>query len=104
MKVGPVQIGSYQVGTGCPLLVVAGPCVLESASLTRQIAAHLIDISQRLPIQLVFKASFDKANRSSHQSFRGPGMAQGLKILDQVRAQIQQMVDDIRTQRRSAFR
>ncbi|MCA9150041.1 MAG: 3-deoxy-8-phosphooctulonate synthase [Planctomycetales bacterium] len=89
MKVGPVQIGSYQVGTGCPLLVVAGPCVLESASLTRQIAAHLIDISQRLPIQLVFKASFDKANRTSVQSFRGPGLDMGLEMLRAVRDEFQ---------------
>jgi 2-dehydro-3-deoxyphosphooctonate aldolase (KDO 8-P synthase) len=67
------------------LLVIAGPCVIESEQLTLRIAQHLQSLAARLPIQLVFKASFDKANRTSTTSFRGPGMAEGLAILDRVR-------------------
>jgi 2-dehydro-3-deoxyphosphooctonate aldolase (KDO 8-P synthase) len=61
--------------------LVAGPCVLESEALTASIAKHLVDLTKDLGIPLIFKASFDKANRTSGKSFRGPGLAQGLKIL-----------------------
>jgi 2-dehydro-3-deoxyphosphooctonate aldolase (KDO 8-P synthase) len=66
-------------------LVIAGPCVIESFELTLSIAARLKEIAARLPIQLVFKASFDKANRTSGKSFRGVGLEEGLKTLDAVR-------------------
>ena len=62
-------------------LLIAGPCVLESEALTFSIAKHLVELTADLGIPLVFKASFDKANRTSGKSFRGPGLAQGLKIL-----------------------
>ena len=61
--------------------LIAGPCVLESQALTTSIAKHLVELTADLGIPLVFKASFDKANRTSGKSFRGPGLAQGLKIL-----------------------
>ena len=61
--------------------LVAGPCVLESEALARSIAGHLVELTAELGIPLIFKASFDKANRTSGKSFRGPGLAQGLKIL-----------------------
>ena len=61
--------------------LIAGPCVLESETLTRSIAKHLVELSADLGIPLIFKASFDKANRTSGKAFRGPGLAQGLKIL-----------------------
>jgi 2-dehydro-3-deoxyphosphooctonate aldolase (KDO 8-P synthase) len=78
------QIGSYRVGAGERLLVIAGPCVIESRELTLRIARRLREIADRLPISLVFKASFDKANRTSLESSRGLGMDQGLEILAKV--------------------
>src|SRR5215475_5455976 len=80
-----VRIGGYACGRSRPLLWIAGPCVIESHDLTLRIADTLKQISERLSIPLVFKASFDKANRTSGKSFRGPGLDQGLKTLDAVR-------------------
>jgi 2-dehydro-3-deoxyphosphooctonate aldolase (KDO 8-P synthase) len=70
------------------LLVIAGPCVIESAELCLQIAAHVKGVCQRLGIQYLFKASFDKANRSAGASFRGPGLLEGLKVLERVKREI----------------
>ena len=77
----PILVG----GGGRPLLLIAGPCVIESESLARETAAALKEICSRLAIPLVFKSSFDKANRTSLGSFRGPGLAEGLKILGAIR-------------------
>jgi 2-dehydro-3-deoxyphosphooctonate aldolase (KDO 8-P synthase) len=82
----PAQIGPYHCGTGEDLLVVAGPCVIENESLTLVIAERLAEETRELPVQLVFKASFDKANRTSLDSYRGPGIDMGLRILSQVKA------------------
>jgi 2-dehydro-3-deoxyphosphooctonate aldolase (KDO 8-P synthase) len=79
------EIGSYRCGAGQPLLLIAGPCVIESRELTLRIATTLREITAKLPVQLVFKASFDKANRTSASSFRGLGMEAGLKILAEVK-------------------
>lgn len=76
----PIQVGSRH-----PLLLIAGPCVLESEDLARETAAALNEITTRLAIPFVFKSSFDKANRTSLDSFRGPGLAEGLKILGRIR-------------------
>jgi len=73
------------VGPGQPFLFIAGPCVLESAVLAREVAAALKDIAERLSISFVFKSSFDKANRTSLDSYRGPGMEEGLEILADIR-------------------
>jgi 2-dehydro-3-deoxyphosphooctonate aldolase (KDO 8-P synthase) len=81
----PAQIAAYRVGRGQKLLVIAGPCVIESEELTLLIAARLKEIAARLPIQLVFKASFDKANRTSVESFRGAGLERGLEVLSRVK-------------------
>jgi 2-dehydro-3-deoxyphosphooctonate aldolase (KDO 8-P synthase) len=67
------------------MLVICGPCVIENEELTLSIARRLAEIAARLPVQIVFKASFDKANRTSIHSYRGPGMERGLAILAQVR-------------------
>jgi 2-dehydro-3-deoxyphosphooctonate aldolase (KDO 8-P synthase) len=83
----PAEIGPYRVGRGEQLLLIAGPCVIETEELTLSIARRLKEIVARLPIQLVFKASFDKANRTSAESFRGAGMDKGLAILARVKAQ-----------------
>jgi 2-dehydro-3-deoxyphosphooctonate aldolase (KDO 8-P synthase) len=80
-----VQVGSYRVGGGSPLLWVCGPCVIESHDLTLRVADALATLAAGLNLPLVFKASFDKANRSSGKSFRGPGLVEGLKTLDAVR-------------------
>ena len=81
------NIGNVKVGLNTPLFVMAGPCVIESEKNCIDIAKMLVSISQRTNVGIVFKASFDKANRSSISSFRGPGLEDGLKILDSVRSQ-----------------
>ncbi len=80
-----VRIGNLQCGPGLPLLWIAGPCVIESDDLTLSIADTLRRLADRLAVPLIFKASFDKANRTSGKSFRGPGMDQGLKTLEAVK-------------------
>jgi 2-dehydro-3-deoxyphosphooctonate aldolase (KDO 8-P synthase) len=80
-----VAVGPYTVGAGNPLLWICGPCVIESHDLTLSIADTLRALAARLKLSLVFKASFDKANRSSGKSFRGPGLHEGLKTLDAVK-------------------
>ncbi len=82
-----VSIGPYRVGDGQPLLLIAGPCVLESRQLTLQIASELQASLQDLPVQWIFKASFDKANRTSLSSYRGVGLVEGLEQLSEVREQ-----------------
>jgi len=82
----PAQIGSYRCGRGQKLLVIAGPCVIESESLTLSIAERLAADTRELPVQLVFKASFDKANRTSGSGYRGAGLEAGLSVLAKVTA------------------
>jgi 2-dehydro-3-deoxyphosphooctonate aldolase (KDO 8-P synthase) len=84
----PVAIGQYRCGSRQPLLLIAGPCVIETESLTLDIARQLKHDMADLPVQLVFKASFDKANRTSADSFRGVGLMEGLAILDRVRTEV----------------
>jgi 2-dehydro-3-deoxyphosphooctonate aldolase (KDO 8-P synthase) len=81
-----VRVGSYEVGGGAPLLLIAGPCVIESEAFTLRLAEDLHAVAAKLGVNLVFKASFDKANRSSGKSFRGVGLEEGLRVLDKVRA------------------
>jgi 2-dehydro-3-deoxyphosphooctonate aldolase (KDO 8-P synthase) len=80
-----VPVGPYLCGDDHPLLVIAGPCVIESHDFTLRVAEKLKGIADELRLSLVFKASFDKANRTSGKSFRGPGMAAGLKTLAAVK-------------------
>ena len=80
-----VAIGKYLCGPGQPLLWILGPCVIESHELTLRIADTLAELAGRLKLPLVFKASFDKANRSSGKSYRGPGLREGLKTLAAVK-------------------
>src|SRR5208282_6741 len=84
-NLNPVTIGPYYCGRGQSLLVIAGPCVIESEELTLSIATCLKQISQELSVPLIFKASFDKANRTSVDSYRGQGMHEGLAILARVK-------------------
>jgi 2-dehydro-3-deoxyphosphooctonate aldolase (KDO 8-P synthase) len=83
--VQPVEIGDVICGPGRPLLWILGPCVIESHDLTLHIAETLRGLADRLELPVVFKASFDKANRTSGKSFRGPGLHEGLKTLEAVR-------------------
>jgi 2-dehydro-3-deoxyphosphooctonate aldolase (KDO 8-P synthase) len=80
-----VGIGPVVCGPGRPLVWIAGPCVIESHELTLHIAQTLRELADRLDLQLIFKASFDKANRTSGKSFRGPGMEDGLRTLEAVK-------------------
>jgi 2-dehydro-3-deoxyphosphooctonate aldolase (KDO 8-P synthase) len=80
-----MRLAGTEIGNSKPLFLIAGPCVIESQALVEEVAGRLKDISVRLQLPFVFKASFDKANRSSANSFRGPGLAAGLKILEGVR-------------------
>jgi 2-dehydro-3-deoxyphosphooctonate aldolase (KDO 8-P synthase) len=80
------KIGNVAVGLDAPLFLMTGPCVIESEDLCLQIAERLVEIAQSTQVGIIFKASFDKANRSSISSFRGPGLSKGMKILAKVRA------------------
>lgn len=82
--VSPVSVGPYRCGDGQPLLLIAGPCVLQSSDISSQIAEVLTRINDRDDVNVVFKASFDKANRTSAQAIRGPGIDEGLAMLDQI--------------------
>ncbi len=77
--------GRFEVGAGCPPFFIAGPCVLESESLALSVAAFLAELAARLRVNVLFKGSFDKANRSSSASYRGPGEEEGLRILAMVK-------------------
>jgi 2-dehydro-3-deoxyphosphooctonate aldolase (KDO 8-P synthase) len=83
-----VQVGRFQVGGGQPLTFILGPCVIESAQHTLDMAAAIKDIAARCSVPVVFKASYDKANRTSRASFRGPGLDAGLAVLEDVRRRI----------------
>jgi 2-dehydro-3-deoxyphosphooctonate aldolase (KDO 8-P synthase) len=83
-----VKLAGHEVGAQEPLFLIAGPCVIESPALTQEIAGRLKEITARLGVPYIFKASYDKANRSSRASFRGPGIEAGLKVLDDVRRAI----------------
>jgi 2-dehydro-3-deoxyphosphooctonate aldolase (KDO 8-P synthase) len=80
-----MQLTGYEVGPRQPFFLIAGPCVIESPALTEEIAGRMREITGRLGIPYIFKASYDKANRSSRASFRGLGLDTGLKVLAQVR-------------------
>ena len=81
----PVTFAGLTIGAGAPLLLIAGPCVIESEGHAIETAQAVKDIAARSGVQYVFKASFDKANRTSLRSFRGPGLAEGVRILGLVR-------------------
>jgi 2-dehydro-3-deoxyphosphooctonate aldolase (KDO 8-P synthase) len=83
-----VKIGSLVVGRGKPLTVISGPCVIESEEHTLRMAEELKKIADKLGAQFIFKASYDKANRTSIHSYRGPGLDEGLKILQKVKKEV----------------
>ncbi|MBK8067353.1 MAG: 3-deoxy-8-phosphooctulonate synthase [Rhodanobacteraceae bacterium] len=83
-----MHLCGFEIGLTRPFFLIAGPCVIESLQLQLDVAGQLKEITGRLGIPFIFKSSFDKANRSSGASFRGPGMEEGLKVLAEVRRQI----------------
>ena len=80
-----MRLSGHEIGPRQRMFLIAGPCVIESPALTQEIAGRLKEITTRLQIPYVFKASYDKANRSARSSFRGPGIEAGLRVLDDVR-------------------
>ena len=83
-----VQIDDILIGAGAPLALVAGPCVIEDPETTLTIASALKDLTRKLNFPFIFKASYDKANRTSLNSYRGPGLKRGLEILAQIKAEL----------------
>ncbi|HEU4653686.1 MAG TPA: 3-deoxy-8-phosphooctulonate synthase [Steroidobacteraceae bacterium] len=83
-----MQLVDFTVGADQPLFLIAGPCVIESEQLVMDTAGKLKEITSKLRVPFIFKSSFDKANRSSKSSFRGPGLEGGLKILEKVKQQL----------------
>lgn len=83
-----MQLINVEVGNNSPLFLIAGPCVVESEALVLDVAAQMKEITDALNIPYIFKASFDKANRSSHTSFRGPGLEKGLRALEKVKKEV----------------
>jgi len=87
-SVTPVQLGRLTFGGRSPFVLIAGPCVIESESHAVELAGRLLEITARLSVPFVFKASYDKANRTSGRSFRGPGLDEGLRVLAAVKARV----------------
>ena len=83
-----MKLLDFEAGLDQPFFLIAGPCVIESEQLALDTAGYLKELTDELRIPFIYKSSFDKANRSSHDSFRGPGVEQGLKILEKVKQQI----------------
>lgn len=87
-----INLKQQQIGLEHPICLIAGPCVIESEQLVMDVAGKLQEITRELNIPFIFKASYDKANRSSHHSFRGPGVEQGLEILAKVKNELDLLV------------
>ncbi len=83
-----IKVRNISVGGGSPLLIIAGPCVIEDKKTTIHIARYLKELSLKLDVPLIFKASYDKANRTSVNSFRGPGINRGLDILEKIKTEL----------------
>jgi 2-dehydro-3-deoxyphosphooctonate aldolase (KDO 8-P synthase) len=83
-----ISIGDFRIGGNQPMVLVAGPCVIESEAHAFATAERLVDIAAHAKMPLVFKASYDKANRSSEQSYRGPGLTEGLRILREIKERL----------------
>jgi 2-dehydro-3-deoxyphosphooctonate aldolase (KDO 8-P synthase) len=86
--VTPVSIGNLTFGSGGPLVILAGPCVIESEAHAIGIARRIKEATGRRGLPYIFKASYDKANRTSGRSFRGPGLVEGLKVLSRIKAEL----------------
>ena len=85
LSVTPLKLGDITIGGGSPFTLIAGPCVIESEAHALELAGRISDIARRTGVPFIFKASYDKANRTSGRSFRGPGLDEGLRVLGRVR-------------------
>ena len=83
-----MNLAGFEVGNRAPIFLIAGPCVIESEALALETSACLKEVASALDLPFIYKSSFDKANRSSHASYRGPGLAEGLRILERVRDEV----------------
>ncbi|MGD8286293.1 MAG: 3-deoxy-8-phosphooctulonate synthase, partial [Desulfobacterales bacterium] len=83
-----IKTGKMVIGQDAPLVLIAGPCVIENYQTTYEIASFLKETTTKLEIPFIFKASYDKANRTSVNSFRGPGLHDGLKILQDIKNEL----------------
>jgi 2-dehydro-3-deoxyphosphooctonate aldolase (KDO 8-P synthase) len=83
-----LKLGEMRIGGGSPLVLIAGPCVIESQQHASSLAERLAEIAGRLRIPFIFKASYDKANRTSGRSFRGPGLDEGLRVLAEIKSRL----------------
>ena len=83
-----MNLCGFEIGLHSPLFLIAGPCVIESETLAIETAGFLKELCQQLSLPFIYKSSFDKANRSSGNSYRGPGIEKGLMILEKVKTQI----------------
>lgn len=83
-----IELGSFRLGRGNPLFLIAGPCVIESESHARSMAEGVAKIAEDAGVPFIFKASYDKANRSSGKAFRGPGLSEGLRILGKIKSDL----------------
>lgn len=98
-----ISVGDFQIGNDLPFVLFAGPCVIEGESFTLEVAAKLRDIAARCDVPFVFKSSFDKANRTSVDGFRGPGMEEGLRILQRVKDEVGvPVITDVHTPEQAA--
>jgi 2-dehydro-3-deoxyphosphooctonate aldolase (KDO 8-P synthase) len=84
----PIRMGDIVIGGGTPFVLIAGPCVIESERHAGELAARLTELTRRLQVPFIFKASYDKANRTSGRSFRGPGLDEGLRVLADIKARL----------------
>lgn len=87
-EVRPVSAGGVRIGGGAPLALIAGPCVIESEAHATMLAERLKQIASEAGVPFIYKASYDKANRSSVESYRGPGLKEGLRVLGQIKAKL----------------
>jgi 2-dehydro-3-deoxyphosphooctonate aldolase (KDO 8-P synthase) len=83
-----VQVGSVRIGSGLPLALISGPCVIENEKAAMETAIFLKNLAEKLDVPFIFKSSYDKANRTSINSFRGPGIKEGLKILGKIKEEL----------------
>ena len=93
-----VWVGNVGIGAGCPLVLISGPCVIENEMAAMETADYLKKLTQKLKIPFIFKSSYDKANRTSINSFRGPGIKEGLRILRKIKDELEiPILSDVHT-------
>ncbi|MFQ5582144.1 MAG: 3-deoxy-8-phosphooctulonate synthase [Mariprofundaceae bacterium] len=98
-----MKIADFEIGNDLPFVLIAGPCVIESEAFTLKAAEDIADIARRADVPLVFKSSFDKANRTSKDGFRGPGLEEGLRILQSVKDEVGvPVITDVHTPEQAA--